>query len=158
MKTRYYHTSGTRFKIGQLIGGPGKRVFLTTDPVPHGTIQEIVTAGYGSWAEYSTARAKDMEVYWDQRMAWNQEQVGPKPDYPVTRNPDPVELLVYEIKPYRKPVWVGINDEFRLEGRFGEVVRRVGSARGILGNHYRKFGRDSAKSPLFRSRAVRGKR
>jgi hypothetical protein len=140
MKTLFYHTSGTRFKVGDIIGGHGKKVFLHTNPVPHGTIQSIVEGGFSSWKEYSAAQTIALEEYWDARIAWNEHETGDKPEYPIIRNPKPVSLFVYEMKPYNKPVFGNCNDEYIVYDDFVEVVRIVGNAKGILDNFKRKFG------------------
>ena len=126
----FYHTSGHRYKVGDVIGGPGKLVCLHTKPVPHGTIQEIVESGHRSYKEYSEQQAKEMEEYWKKREEWNRmrEETKPKPsikyrwsngeaarmrqwvedgenevgkpEWPVTISPKPARLFVYRMKPY----------------------------------------------------------
>ena len=154
MKAKFYHTSGTKFKIGDVFGGPGKLVCMTTSPIPHGTISEIVNAGYSSYTEYSDARSKDLDAYYFLRDEWDKNPIGDKPEYPITRNPKPVTLVVYEVKPYKHPTWGGANDEYRLYDNFVEVVRIVGNAKGILDNHERKFGK-TAKAWHFGGKAIK---
>jgi hypothetical protein len=126
----YYHTSGHRYKVGDVIGGPGKVVCLHTSPIPHGTIDSIVDSGHRSWTEYSEQHSKDVESYWEKREEWNRmrEETRPvyksgemsveeyreaikkwnedgelgigKPEWPTTRSPKPARLFVYKMKPY----------------------------------------------------------
>jgi hypothetical protein len=156
MKLKYYHTTGTKYKVGDVIGGPGIRVFLHTSPVSHGTIQEIVDAGYGSWKEYVAAKDIIDAEYWKIRLEWNDNPVGEKPVYPKIVNPKPVELVVYEMKPYNKPIFGGSNDEYIAYDDFVEVIRVVGGAKGILHNFRRKFGK-TEKAYHFGGRSRRPK-
>ena len=142
----YYHTSGHRYKVGDIIGGPGKLVCLHIKPIPHGTIQEIVDSGHRSWTEYCLQRDKELKEYWDRREEWNnipESERPEKPEYPVTRNPKPVKLKVYKVKPYKTPRWNGMNDEYRAYDTFVEIVGIEGNAKGILQNFQRKFGKTS---------------
>ena len=152
----FFHTSGHKYKVGDVIGGPGKVVCLHTKPVPHGTIEEIVDSGHRSWKEYWEQRRKDLEVYWDAREEWNETQEGDKPQYPVTSSPKPCRLWVYKMKPYEYPTWCGVNDEFRAYF-FVEVIGIEGNAKGIKDNHVKKFGRTS-KAWHFGGKAIRYKK
>lgn len=154
MKTKLYHTTGTKFKPGDVFGGPGLTVFMSTSPIPHSTIQEIVTGGYSCYKDYEDVCEKKSKEYWDLREAWNENPVGDKPEYPNMKNPNPVKLWVYEVKPFEKPVWINVNEEYRVDDVFVEVVRVVGNAKGILDNHKRKFG-ETSKAYFFGGTALR---
>lgn len=159
MKLKFYHTSGTRFKVGDIIGGPGKKVFLHTKPIPHGTIQEIVKGGFKSWEHYENEYYPKIDEYWDKREHWNKTQEGDKPEYPEKKSNKPVNLYVYEMKPFSKPVFVGVNDEYVAIDIFVEVVKIVGNAKGILENFKKKFG-DGSKAYYFggAAQAPKGRR
>jgi len=152
MKTKLYHTSGTKFKPGDVFGGPGLTVCMTTNPIPHGTIQSIVVGGFSCYQDYLKEYLKIQEEYWIVRDKWNDMQIGEKPICPKVINPKPVKLWVYEVKPFEKPIWININEEYRAIDTFVEVVSIVGNAKGILDNHYRKFG---DKTNYFGGNAVR---
>jgi hypothetical protein len=154
MKLKYYHTTGTKFKVGDIFGGPGKLVCLSTSPIPHGTIQSIVTGGFSSYKEYSAAHLKVINQHWDDVEKWLEIGVGDRPVCPKTINPKPVSLTVYEVKPFVTPIWVGANDEYRLYDEFVEVIRIVGNAKGILDNHINKFG-ETAKAWHFGGKAIK---
>ena len=154
MKLKFYHTTGTKFKVGEVFSGPGKLVCLSTSPIPHGTIQNVVKSGYTSYVEYSEARSKVMNQHWDNVEKWLEDKVGDRPVCPEVINPKPVSLIVYEVKPFTPPIWVGVNDEYRLYDEFVEVVRVVGNAKGILDNHIRKFG-ETTKAWHFGGKAIR---
>lgn len=149
MKPTFYHTSGTKFKVGDILGGPGKRVFLHTSPVPHGTIQDIVIAGYGSWEEYQTADTLKCREYIKEMRLWEADKVNNiKPELKPTINPKPVELTVYEMKPFNKVVFGNCWDEYIVIDDFVEVVKIVGNAKGILDNFKKKFG-ETSKAHFF---------
>lgn len=150
----FYHTSGHKYVVGDVIGGPGKVVCLHTKPIPHGTIEEIVDSGHRSYKEYRDQREKEIKEYWDAREKWNETQEGDKPEYPVTRSPKPARLWVYKMKPYKYPTWVGMNHEFRAYDTFVEVVGIEGNAKGIKGNHVKKFGK-TPKAWHFGGKATR---
>lgn len=157
-KLKYYHTSGTRFKVGDVIGGPGKVVCLHTNPVPHGTIQCLISSGYGSYKEHSEASIKDSNEHWDNVEKWIENgKEGERPQRKDTKNPKPVKLFVYEMEPFKKPTWVGVNDEYRAYDTFVEVVRVVGNAKGILDNFRQKFG-DTEKAWHFGGKALKKKK
>ena len=158
MKTKYYHTSGTRFKVGDVIGGPGITICLTTQPIPHGTIHSVVMGGFSCYKDELKKWEEVMNEFWAAREVWiDNGSVDEKPELPTVKNDKPVNLLVYELKPFSKPIWGKGNDEFRLED-FAEVVRIVGNAKGILENHYRKFGKESEKSWHFGSKAIKNRK
>lgn len=148
MKPTFYHTSGTKFKVGDILGGPGKRVFLHTSPVPHGTIQDIVESGYGSWIEFQTASDKDFKIYWEAYKVWDKTKEGEQPVKKPTKNPKPVDLTVYEMKPFNKAVFGNCWDEYIVIDDFVEVVKIVGNAKGILDNFKKKFG-ETSKAHFF---------
>lgn len=148
MKTTFYHTSGTKFKVGDILGGPGKRVFLHTNPVPHGTIQSIVDSGYGSWVEFEEAETNTLREYVKALRKWEVDKIGDKPVQKPTMNPKPVELTVYEMKPFNKAVFGNCWDEYIVIDDFVEVVKIVGNAKGILDNFKKKFG-ETSKAHFF---------
>jgi len=157
MKTIFYHTTGTRFKIGDVIGGPGKIVFLHTNPVPHGTIQSIVAGGFASHSSYNAASNKAWNDYQIAKIEFDKTKIGEAPVCPSDiSNPKPVPLFVYEMKPYNKPVFGSCNDEYIVFDDFVEVVRVVGNAKGILDNFKQKFG-DGAKAYHFGGKARKPK-
>lgn len=144
MKTIFYHTSGTRFKVGDILGGHGKRVFLHTNPVPHGTIQSIVEGGFSCWEDYRKASDAAYKKWREDCDEWEKTKIGDSPPWPSNiKNTKPVSLFVYEMKPYNKPVFGNCNDEYIVYDDFVEVVRIVGNAKGILDNFKRKFGNGS---------------
>lgn len=158
MKLKFYHTSGTRFNVGDIIGGPGKNVFLHTNPVPHGTIQEIVECGYTSWEEYSIAKDAVIRPWSEALKLWYENPIGDRPECPRNPiNPKPVNMYVYEMRPYNKPVFGNCNDEYIAINDFVEVVSIVGNAKGILDNFKRKFG-DGAKAYHFGGKSRKPKR
>ena len=153
VKIKYYHTTGTLFKPGDIIGGPGLRVYMNTTPIPHGTIQSVVEGGFACWKDYLETSLKNSAEYWDKREEWNKNPVGDKPEWPETKNSKPVKLIVYEVKPYDIPVFGRHNDEYVAIDMFVEIVRIVGNAKGILQNHKRKFG-NGAKAWHFGAKAI----
>jgi hypothetical protein len=155
---QFFHTSGTRFKVGDVFGGPGKNVFLSTREVPHSTILEAVEGGFSCWKEFSAARSKETEKFWDERMAWNENPVGEKPEYPKTVKIKPDKIWVYEVRPFKNPIWRNMNEEYVAHGVFVEVVRIVGNAKGILSNAKRRFGNGVYTSKVYHfSKAIRYK-
>lgn len=153
MKTKYYHTSGTRFKVGDVIGGPGKRVYMTTSPVVHSTIWEAVMNGYPNWQSYSTALCQVIDSYFAELDKFDAGLLEERP----VRNPVPnkkMKTWVYEVKPFRKPYFRSANEEYIAEDQFVEVVKIIGSGRGILENQFRKFGKYSAKAYHFGGKAI----
>lgn len=157
MRITFYHTSGTRFKIGDVIGGPGKMVFLHTNPVPHGTIQSIVHGGFASYVDYSAAHDKAWNEWRAAYDEFEKNKIGEEPERPFKIvNPKPVQLFVYEMKPYNKPVFNNGNDEYIVYNDFVEVVSIVGNAKGILDNFKRKFG-DGIKAYHFGAKARKPK-
>jgi hypothetical protein len=155
---RFYHTSGTRYRVGDFIGGPGKKVFMNDSPIVHGTIWEAIANGYGSYEEYTADHHPKLEKYWVEREAWNLNPTGPKPEYPKASSAKPKAVLVYEVKPFRKPRFGGMNDEWISENEWVEIVRVVGNARGILNNHFDRFGRFSKRSHHFGAKSIRNDR
>lgn len=157
MKTKFYHTSGTLFKPGDVIGGPGRVVCITTRPVPHYTIQNVVKSGFKSYVEYNAISTKKWQQHWDNVEEWiTGGRVGDRPEYKEPKALKNIKINVYEVKPFNKPMWVGINDEFRVNNDFVEIVRIVGNAKGILQNHYKRFG-ETEKSYHY-SKAFRRKK
>jgi len=154
MKIKYYHTSGTRFRPGDILGGPGRVVCLNTSPIVHSTIWDAIVSGYPSWKAYKEDFYPKVEKYWDDRMKWNETQEGDKPEYPIAKNDKAHSIWVYEVKPFDKPTFNGMNDEYRSYG-FVEVVKVIGSGVGILQNHFKKFGKNSRKSYHFGGKALR---
>jgi hypothetical protein len=139
-KIKYFHVSGTKYRVGQIIGGPGKTVCLNTSPVTHGTIWDVVKGGFSSYEDYLKSYLKNSDEYWKIRDEWNKNPIGDKPEYPKTMNDKPQNIWVYEVKPFSTPTFVGVNDEYRAIDNFVEVVKIVGNAKGILQNHIKKFG------------------
>ena len=157
---KFYRTSGTRFKVGDLLGGPGKMVFLHDRPLVHTTILEAIEAGFPNWAEYSEKNAAAWKEYWDLREAWNN---GPrleedKPPMPVVRNPKPARVWIYEVETFAPPVFHSINDEWIAINNWVTIAKVVGNARGILKNHKRKFAGDSKKIHHFGTKSIRNRR
>ena len=159
-KKKFYHTSGTRFRVGDGLGGPGKIVFLHDRPLVHTTILEAIEAGFPNWAEYSKANGSAWKEYWDLREAWNS---GPrleeeKPEIPKVRNPKPAKVWIYEVETFEPPFFFSINDEWVAINNWVTVTKVVGNARGILENHKKKFGRDLKKVHHFGSKSIRNRR
>ena len=154
-KVRFYHASGTKYKVGQIIGGPGERVFLNTSPVVHRTIWEAVLGGFSSWKEYQTIHMAAIHDYWDKRMEFNKGEMENKPEYPKTVNKKKIPIWVYEVKPFKAPLFHGVNDEYIAIDQFVEIVSIVGNARGILLNHIKKFGKNKASN--FRAKSFKKK-
>ena len=126
---KFYHTSGTRFKPGDAIGGPGKTVYMNTQPIPHGTIWNMVKQGYKSY----------YDSYPEGYTQTGKLPVGFKKAKPGQ------QVWVYEVKPFKPPIYNPGGDEYYSYNVFVEIVRVVGSAQGILQNHIRKFG-DTARA------------
>lgn len=142
---KFYHTSGYRFKKGQVIGGPGFKTYLSNKTVPHSTIAvAIAVKGFRSWKEYSEFKDPLVSDYWDKRIQWNELKIGEKPEYPDPKNPKPIRSFVYEVRPYSKPVFSQINQEYYVIDDFVEIVKVVGSAKGLFQNHLRKYGEGKA--------------
>lgn len=157
MKAKLYHTSGTLFKPGDIIGGPGFCVCMTTSPIPHYTIAAIVDAGSTSWVEYRKLRDAEFVKFLIAYDKWELDKIGQEPKWKDEniKSPKQVKLNVYEVKPFSKPMWNGINDEYRLYDDFVEIVRVVGNAKGILHNHFKKFGKCTSKAFHFGGKSLR---
>ena len=155
MKINFYHTSGTRYKIGDIIGGPGHKVFMHTDVVPHWTIQSIVKLGYTSYKELEKTEKAKNDIFskkWDEWVASG--QIGEAPEY-TTRyeliNKKFVNTIVYQVRPVKKPVYLPSNREYVVENGFVEIVKIIGNASGILKNNERILG----KKYILRSMAIK---
>ena len=156
-KIKFYHSSGSKLKFGDTIGGPGKIVWMTDSPIPHPTIWDSVKnkfSNYNDYSKYSTSKeiiAKWNE-YWDKRA----KEQGEKMDPPSLMNPEPIEIYVWEVFPYEKPMFIRSNDEYRIDDNFVEIGNKVGNANSILNNFLNKFG-DNAKAYHFAKSKVRNK-
>lgn len=156
-KMKFYHCSGTKLKVGDVIGGPGKRVYMNTSPVPHGTIWSSIKARYSSYSEYSIASFKMWNAYWDKREEADKNQ-EPHPERPdeKTMNSKPKNITIYEVKPFKKPIFNQHTSEYIALDTFVEIVKIVGNANGILQNHLKKWG-DGSKAFYFGGQAIRKK-
>lgn len=150
MKTKYYHTSGTRYKPGDIIGGPGKSVFMTTQSVPHYTIHEIVNGGFSSWKEFKKEYEKKRAEY---DTKYDGVSYCDRPPFVDPVNPKPIQVFVYEVKPFSKP-GTGTWDELIAVDTFVEIVKMVGNAKGILTNFHNKFEKNSSKAFHFACKAI----
>ena len=128
LKPRYYHTSGARLRVGDVIGGDGQLVFLHTTPIPHWTIVNMVLSGFSSWSEYKNST------------------VEARPD-------GKSKSWVYEVRPRivkgKKAKIEDLGGELVCDSAPIEIIRVVGNAKGILENHIRKFGDKWDKFGLF---------
>lgn len=140
----YYHTSGYNYRVGDIIGGPGKSVCLHIKPVPHYSIQEMVDAGHRCWSEYSKQKDEEMEKYFHELNMWNSMSGSEKPEPPTIKSQKKYNLKVYRVKPYKDPLWNGINDEYRAYNTFVEIIGIEGNAKGILNNLRKKIGKEKA--------------
>lgn len=156
MKLKFYHTSGTKFKVGDQFGGPGKTVFLTNTAVPHYTIWSAVMNGYGSWQEYDKARDKQSEEL-RAKMALldEKERIELYRTYKEDlAKPKPGKVYVYEIEVHGKMNFGSCNDEWITQNCFVEVIRVVGNARGILRNYHKQF----SESNIHGAKAIKKKK
>ena len=138
-KQKFYHTSGTKFKVGDMIGGPGKYLFMSNSPIPHYTIHGIVKGKFSSYEAYYKESSKKWADYCDKKEAAKTKEEMQAVPHPVIKNPKPVNIFVYEVKPHGKIIFNKANDEWISSQSFVEVVRIVGNAVGILDNYLRKF-------------------
>lgn len=143
---KFFHTSGTRFKVGDLIGGPGKSVFMSNNAIPHGTIMPIVEGGFKSWKEYSNF---DSEAIYNKY--WDDKALGLDPKWPILISKKQVKVYVYEVKPHGK-IYFGSYDEWVTKKSFVEVIRIVGNARGILQNAKIKYKENVYRVAIARKR------
>lgn len=149
-KIRYYHVSGYRFKVGDVLGGNGKTVYMTENPLIHYTIHEIFRTNSRSYQEHDDRREKMSKILWEKL-----EELRLKAPYPRTEEYwkqhdeiidkvysvfKPINYWVYEVKPFNKDDvrFCSCNDEYQTNG-FVEIIRVVGNAKGIWKNFENKF-------------------
>lgn len=123
---RFYHTSGFKYNHGDIIGGPGKKVFLHDNYLPHWSIIDIIKNGFRSYEEYIDNYQKQM-----------------KKDLPMRdldfKNHKFKKTWVYEVKPFniKNVKYRSINQEYITED-FVEIIKNVGSAFGILTKYFNR--------------------
>lgn len=137
-KRKYYHVSGYRFHKGDVIGGPGKLVFMHITPITHFTIEDVIDYNVRCFKETSAVYKELWDKVDDKEKKYSEVYDLFKKELKKRKK---IQIWCYEVQPYKKP-WLGSWDDF-ITDSFVEIVKVVGNARGITQNFTKKFGNAS---------------